>query len=756
MVFCILFLLLFTFSCGTNIQNSSRTQETIEVSTIKERTYLRDGWNYYYGDSLDFSKADYDDTAWGRVNFPVIGFSVDAKRNNFCWFRKEIRVSKELEGETLSVFMGKLPDACEVYFNGSKIGVSGSLPPHKVFSTPNIPRAYTIPSGLVNFGGKNVLSIRVYIMRGQLSFGDIFITDEQDKIKVHFLEYFLSSVLSMFATALSIILFFYYFLLFIREKENVYNLYAAIAFPLLAISFSTDYLESSVVDYLLLTKFQFASLYMSLVFFAFYFQEFFKIHNKKSIRVLLFSGGLFFSIILFMARSVMDFEYLNGSLFYPFWVTPMLFYILTITIIAIRKGGKYASFLIWGLIAIISTGLHDMMCTVISVQPRFWMASWGMNIFILFTFFSSANWSVDMHKESIKKSKLLEKQRDVMRDVFKHIKEVSEKVFESGRSLNRTINDSSAFVQQIVLANQTILNHVKDQMDSVERNKENIQQLLQSIQKIALENSQQSALMEESNIVIGGILSSISKIHQAMEESRSITEHLSKVAEEGRLSVSESSRAIKAIEDSSKNVREMIKDISDIADKTGILSMNAAIQSAHAGEYGKGFAVVAEEVRTLAENSTNSITQINQYISEMYERTEDGVKIFNKVQEGLVDILEGAKGTVRLMESVSSIAREQQGKVAEAVKSINSLVKACGTLKEQTDSQIKKSEEIRVSLEALSAVASSIKKLSEEQSEGSTEILKSLEKMKEVSGENELIIQELERIIAEAEKSQGE
>lgn len=151
----------------------------------------------------------------------------------------------------------------------------------------------------------------------------------------------------------------------------------------------------------------------------------------------------------------------------------------------------------------------------------------------------------------------------------------------------------------------------------------------------------------------------------------------------------------KAIEDSKvvKNISEMADSILDIAEQTNLLSLNAAIEAARAGEHGKGFAVVAEEVRKLAEESSNAVVEIQTNVKKVLAAVEG---LSNSSKEVLVfiesdvlkdygNLIEISKeykndgSTVKsIVENFSEVSESISGAVDQIVKSMEEVAVSVG------------------------------------------------------------------------------
>ncbi|MBW5891952.1 MCP four helix bundle domain-containing protein [Pectobacterium polaris] len=198
-------------------------------------------------------------------------------------------------------------------------------------------------------------------------------------------------------------------------------------------------------------------------------------------------------------------------------------------------------------------------------------------------------------------------------------------------------------------------------------------QIAQGNADLSSRTEEQASALEETSSTMTQLGMTVKNNADNARQADQLAKNASTVAQQGGQVVDDVVETMKAIDESSRSIADIINVIDSIAFQTNILALNAAVEAARAGEQGRGFAVVAGEVRSLAQRSAEAAKEIKTLITTSVERVEQGSDLANKAGETMQQVVVAIRQLTDTMAEISSASAEQSTGVDQVGIAVNQM-----------------------------------------------------------------------------------
>lgn len=191
--------------------------------------------------------------------------------------------------------------------------------------------------------------------------------------------------------------------------------------------------------------------------------------------------------------------------------------------------------------------------------------------------------------------------------------------------------------------------------------------------QLSRRTEQQAANLEETTAALGEITSAIQKTAAGAAQVQKVVSEARTAASASDDIVTKTVAAMGAIENSARQIGQIIGVIDEIAFQTNLLALNAGVEAARAGEAGRGFAVVASEVRALAQRSAEAAREIKALITTSDAHVGEGVELVGKTGTALREIISQINEINTFVEEIARSAQDQASALTEVNIAINQM-----------------------------------------------------------------------------------
>jgi len=314
---------------------------------------------------------------------------------------------------------------------------------------------------------------------------------------------------------------------------------------------------------------------------------------------------------------------------------------------------------------------------------------------------------------------------------------------EAANSSFNTMQNISTSTNQMITNIQEIQNEMNDQASSVEESAGAINEILNNIKTLNSQIEQQSAAVEESSAAVNQMVANIQSVTNILEKNETSTNQLAEASAVGQEKVRQAVNLATEILGESKTLLDASTVIQNIATRTNLLAMNAAIEAAHAGDAGKGFAVVADEIRKLAEQSNTQGKKITESLQHLEAVIANVAESTTQLQDQFSSIYELTKIVKQQEDVVMSAMREQAEGSNQILLAMRNIDDVTGNVKEGSAEMLAGGNQLAREMELLNDATARTNNNINEMANGADVIIHAVEKGNDAATQNNDSIQTL-------------
>ena len=288
-------------------------------------------------------------------------------------------------------------------------------------------------------------------------------------------------------------------------------------------------------------------------------------------------------------------------------------------------------------------------------------------------------------------------------------------VAQASNEQRQAAEKSNEKVAELLKSMEKMAISAASQNEEANRVTERVSEMSETGSKVAETAANQGKMVMKVSAAVGEMTKAVEEMTQAVTIATEQGRQTLEAADEGSRSIAATDEGMRVIAESSEQTSEIIGVITEIAEQTKLIALNAAIKVAHSGAHGahgKGFAVFADEVGKLAQRSSEAAKEITQLIKDSTALVDEGNKLTGESRLALEKIDEVGKVNMEAIEEISKTAEIMAGSAQEVQKQteeLNTLAQQIdGMAKDQTPRRKAAEEALAALLEQSKAITSLI------------------------------------------------
>ncbi|MBQ8353421.1 MAG: methyl-accepting chemotaxis protein [Spirochaetaceae bacterium] len=307
--------------------------------------------------------------------------------------------------------------------------------------------------------------------------------------------------------------------------------------------------------------------------------------------------------------------------------------------------------------------------------------------------------------------------------VIQHAKEAAKEASESGDTIRNSATQTAAATHQIKTNIESLRRQFSNLDESVEDSIKKLMKMSDVAVTLVVDNNAQSSSIEDNTKDIRDITTTIQQISVTSSKRAENAKDIQKFVADGDEKINATAEVLGEVTAKLDEIGEIVSIINAIAEQTNILSMNAAIESAHAGDAGRGFAVVAEEIRGLAESTSENAKRIAASVSGIVEKVNSADKASALAAESFTQVGQQTHNIIASLNAITNDIQQVEKKISVIDKRTADISDSAKKISEYCDTFTQEQNAVSEAMAQMHNIFSEAKTGVEEIAAGSTDIV---------------------------------